>query len=74
MASQALTGLRNGIEEAITRRREADARSKYLEEVLGARDQEIASLHHKLSLGRRLLYLMHEWDATQGKLSDNNER
>lgn len=66
--------LQNGIEEAISRRKEADARSKGLEAALDARDDEIASLRERISLGRKLLHLTGEWDTTQRRLSDNEER
>jgi hypothetical protein len=69
-----LNGLQNGIEEAISRRKEADARSRDLEMVLDAKDEEITSLHDKLSLGRRLLHLAHEWDTMQRNLHDINEK
>ncbi|KAF8223782.1 hypothetical protein L208DRAFT_1411395 [Tricholoma matsutake] len=71
---QALTSLQYGIEEAIARRKEADARSRDLEAVLDARDEEIAILHDRLSLSRRFLHLAHEWDTMQRRLRDNNEK
>jgi hypothetical protein len=69
-----LAALRNGIEEAIERKKEADARSRDLQAALDAKDKEIALLHDKLSMRRRFLYLADKWDTTQCNVHDNSER
>lgn len=72
--SQALAGLQHGIDDAIARRSDADARGRDLEAALDAEEEEITLLHERLSLGRRFLQLAHEWSSTQQRLHDTNER
>ncbi|RDB23448.1 hypothetical protein Hypma_009055 [Hypsizygus marmoreus] len=62
------------IEAGQTRFIEAEQQAKVLETKLKEREDEIVSLQERLSLARRLVTLVEEWNKINGKLREYEER
>ena len=66
--------LRNQMDKAIVRRREAELRSRDLQATLEDYEEEIAYLDRRLGLIKRLVQLADEWDTMQHNLHEHGER
>ncbi|GLB41743.1 hypothetical protein LshimejAT787_1003430 [Lyophyllum shimeji] len=71
---QALDKLRTEVDKGISRRKEADSRSKILATQLQEKDDELHTLRQRLDLTRQFLTLATKWNETRRTLDEHAEK